>query len=110
MEIKFGDKIIFTAQLWRSKRKTFLNGEESDKRVWDSYSNKPTEAIFLGYRTLQNGEMVGGYDLIYGHSEDPPEQEYNREFVPKEYFKACLVCQEGHNPVYVMEKDMEIIS
>ena len=87
-ELTFGDKATFTHKFVRNLIDKG-DGYQSIWKVWEEYPDYHFDAIFLGYRMLQNG--FRDYDSEYGYT-----------FITREYVKAALACPgERLNPIYV---------
>ena len=82
---KFGDKVKYSNILRRYSR--------GRTKFWKP-ERKPGEGIWLGYRTLSNGDVY--------HDED------GAGYTPKEWQKAALICTNSkENPFYVPAEDIE---
>jgi hypothetical protein len=86
------DKIPFGAWVKVSARLKRVTSKGKDGcliREWISESIPEIEALFLGYRTISNGEV------FYSYEADRSEYEVIT------YEKACLVCKAGNSkPFY----------
>jgi len=81
MKHKFGDRITVTNRLKRKK-------DETQNR-WVKVDTEPVEVIFLGWRTLSNGNVYHSW-------------EEGASYAPTSHFRAMLVCANGRqNPFYV---------
>jgi len=81
--MNFGETIQINNRLIR------LISNDHDK-YWAAWKSKPKSVIFLGYRTLSNGQR--DYDMEEGYT-----------YRPSQHFKAALVCENSHtNPFYVL--------
>ena len=94
--LEFGDRVIVKNKLERYRKDAVRDGEGyyyGVPKVWEQPSWKdfnPTEGIFLGYRTLNDGYRKSFSDHI--------------EYRPKEYFTAALVATNANtNPFYSTE-------
>ena len=91
--MKLGDALTIT-QVYKRRDRSRWNDRTHHAqtlKVWEPWSIKPRQAIFLGWRTLSNGVR---------HWED----EVGGVFTPDKdgYIKAALVCfSTTENPVYV---------
>jgi len=98
MKFDFGDRVLVNAQITRRQR--------GNRRWWERIAlvQKQQRAIFLGYRTLANGdaEHDSEWDETKGHT-------YSlTDFHPKEYIKGALICIKGRNPEKVFLEDIEL--
>jgi len=84
--MKFGDFICITNKLVRKRGARILYSRH--EKVWVKKDLRPEAGLFLGWRTISDGE------ISLGDSEDPTT------YTPKKHFKAALVCVEGKNPFY----------
>jgi hypothetical protein len=83
MKLKFGDRILVYGYIIRSR--------SGNKRVWyPIYYPTQREAIFLGKRTLHNGEMD------YSPTDIDGESDYY--FHSKERIPGACICRKGHKP------------
>lgn len=87
-EFKFADRVVWKRELSRARH--------GNARLWvGAPLGWARYGIFLGYRTLRNGnvrpELDGGIPT----------------WVANCRFRACLVCEENRSPVYVSEDDIE---
>ncbi len=116
--MKFGDKIKVYGKLMRVVEHRGVHHNTSGVRtrivrwkVWkecalrglpNSVSNSKffglleIDAVFLGNRTLSNGETYWEEDCGY-------------VYTPKEYVEAYLVCIKGQNPFYVQLNQIIIL-
>ncbi len=87
----FGSLVKANAFLVRSRKVEYNDDRyrtQKTMKIWQSKHKKIT-GIFLGTRTLQNGELR--YDDDYGYY-----------FIPKQWFSAVLLCPSPtKNPIYV---------
>lgn len=89
MKFEFGEYIKVRTKLVRKS-------EYRDNifyRSWQEKNIKSLNCIFLGYRTLSNGNIRKGY--------------HNNQYIPMEYIKAALVCAEKVAPFYVPIESIE---
>ncbi len=78
---KFGQPILVYASLCRSRM--------GRKRYWTSLPyQEPKKGIFLGYRTLSNGEIDNDEDGTW--------------FSGSQFIKGAWICIEGKNPEKVL--------
>jgi hypothetical protein len=88
----FGATVTVSAVLRRRTRhRTHLN----DEKYWDAWSIKPRTALYIGTRTLSNGERWW-------------EDEVGNVYEPKTYFRAALVVFSAkEKPVFVPFASLE---
>lgn len=91
MKLELGEKVKIHGRLFR----IWDNG----MKVWREISHDlPFEGVWVGYRTLSNGRVY------YGGAED------GTEYQALEYLHANMVVVDPRqSPVYVLDKDMEVI-
>lgn len=81
--MKHGQRITIKNKLVRKEKDFHTNTD----KFWAIEEMKPTKAIFLGIRTLSNGERHWDDECIY--------------YIPKEYIKVALVSVNANtNPFY----------
>lgn len=89
IRIPFGAKVKVKASLIR------MHGP-NNTRFWKKFQDEDYEAIFLGYRTLYDGEIESDFD----------ENGSWQIFVGKQTHKGALVCREKRNPEKVFLADI----
>lgn len=87
-DLKFGDSVVVTNRMHRAV------GDGGHTKTWepcpDYLKPKHREGIFLGHRTLQNGEVHWGYN-----ADDPTTWEQTSTV------RVALVCLSARtNPIY----------
>lgn len=89
--LKFGDKVIAKATVTRQE---CFEGYSTCYRSWVRRPYRtPKEGMFIGFRTLANGDMEYSAD--------------GRTFHPTQYFRVALVVFDiKTNPVYVKFEDL----
>ena len=84
--MQLGDRVLCSAVLWR---RTEVRSRQNDRKYWDTKTIEPREGVYIGMRTLANGERWW-------------EDEVGYVFEPKEHFRAALVVfSERENPVLI---------
>lgn len=84
MRFSFGERILVKGYIQRHKHLY--------KREWRRFDYpRPEEAIFLGHRTLSNGEIESGPDQW--------------DFAGDKYIPGAWICREGKNPEKVFLED-----
>jgi len=86
--MKLGDRVTCIAVLWRRTR--YPDSGRRQWKYWDTKLITPREGIYIGTRTLFNGEReyIGSEEGV--------------AFYPREHFRAALVVfSERENPVLV---------
>jgi hypothetical protein len=80
---EFGDRITVRNRLKRRKGAT--------QNCWVTIDTEPVEVIFLGYRTLSNGNVYHSW-------------EEGASYAPTSHLRAMLVCaSDRKNPFYAKE-------
>ena len=93
-DLKFGDRVS-VSQKYKRITKHVGHGENYRQwKIWEPKEYKKQNCIFLGTRRLSNGINEEDYEA-------------GAIFIPKEYFKAAIVCaDERSKPVYVPVESM----
>lgn len=103
-EFKFGQMITVKKRLIRfthlgdnGKRSAWMNSEHTR---W-----LPSIGIYLGKRTLANGNYVQGFSA---KSMSPENEDYRPRLEVTDRVKAALVCIKGRKPFYALLSDLEL--
>lgn len=92
------DKLVFGQRVrFKAIVKKMYQDHRCRRRIWQRYERSGT-GLYIGYRTVQEGEVHGGAAF-----DDP------MYFVPQKHLRVLIVVEnERHNPVRVLPDDVEI--
>ena len=93
----FGETIQVTGKLLRTR-------PDSKTRNWVVKSSPPRNAIFLGYRTLYDGEIKWEFDSDFDSGNSYTYFKHSKTH------KAALICTKGRKPEYAFLDMIEKLS